>query len=120
MARGISERIREKPSHRLLDLKRGRVGWGHENSFFMPMKELLEPSEKADAYLPFIHDNSEGLNEEAKPICRRFSIIMGRMKKVGIGCKLAWSAFPRIAPTKKKSRPTLKLLSRTFPIRSLT
>lgn len=41
-------------------------GWGHENSFFMPMKELLEPGEKADSYLQFIHDNSENLNEEAK------------------------------------------------------
>jgi hypothetical protein len=41
-------------------------GWGHENSFFMPMKELLEPGEKADAYLQFIHDHSENLNEEAK------------------------------------------------------
>ena len=41
-------------------------GWGHENSFFMPMKDLLEPGAKADAYLGFIHDNSEGLNEEAK------------------------------------------------------
>ncbi|WP_394201033.1 NPCBM/NEW2 domain-containing protein [Shewanella waksmanii] len=41
-------------------------GWGHENSFFMPMKELLQPGTKADAYLQFIHDNSENLNEEAK------------------------------------------------------
>ncbi len=41
-------------------------GWGHENSFFMPMKELLEPGEKANAYLQFIHDHSEDLNEEAK------------------------------------------------------
>ncbi|MCG9755806.1 NPCBM/NEW2 domain-containing protein [Shewanella insulae] len=41
-------------------------GWGHENSFFMPMKDLLEPGAKADAYLSFIHDNSESLNEEAK------------------------------------------------------
>lgn len=41
-------------------------GWGHENSFFMPMKDLLEPGQKANDYLQFIHDNSENLNEEAK------------------------------------------------------
>ena len=42
-------------------------GWGHENSFFMPMKELLEPGEKADNYLQFIHDSATAkrLNEEA-------------------------------------------------------
>jgi|GEM_PF-5373479 len=42
-------------------------GWGHENSFFMPMKDLLEPGTKADAYLSFIHTKATDnrLNEEA-------------------------------------------------------
>ncbi|MCH9692050.1 MAG: hypothetical protein K0U59_08340 [Gammaproteobacteria bacterium] len=42
-------------------------GWGHENSYFMPLKNLLEPGEKANSYLKFIHDTvlDQGLNEEA-------------------------------------------------------
>ncbi|MDP5210919.1 X2-like carbohydrate binding domain-containing protein [Microbulbifer sp. 2205BS26-8] len=42
-------------------------GWGHENSYFMPLKELLEPGKKADDYLQFIHEKvlTRGLNEEA-------------------------------------------------------
>lgn len=41
--------------------------WGHEGSFFMPIKELLEPGEKSDNYLDFIQYNSftDPLNEEA-------------------------------------------------------
>lgn len=44
------------------------MGWGHENSFFMPMKELLEPGEDTINYLNFIQKNAlldDPLNEEA-------------------------------------------------------
>jgi hypothetical protein len=40
-------------------------GWGHENSFFMATKEILEPGKRANAYLTFIHEMSEGLNKES-------------------------------------------------------
>lgn len=44
------------------------MGWGHENSFFMPMKELLNPGEDTIKYLNFIQKNAlleDQLNEEA-------------------------------------------------------
>lgn len=44
------------------------TGWGHENSFFMPAKELLAPGVPTQKYLNFIQMNAllgTALNEEA-------------------------------------------------------
>jgi len=45
-----------------------RTNWGHENSFFMPMKLLTDNGPRTDRYLDFIHYNAfvDPLNEEAQ------------------------------------------------------
>ncbi|MEU6825435.1 hypothetical protein ABZ921_32860 [Streptomyces atriruber] len=43
------------------------TGWGKENSWFMPMKQLMEPGARADAYLDFI-DEQAGDGEKPENI----------------------------------------------------
>ncbi|MFF9144913.1 hypothetical protein ACF1BN_08665 [Streptomyces sp. NPDC014861] len=36
------------------------TGWGLENSWFMPMKQIIEPGSRAEAYLDFIDERASG------------------------------------------------------------
>lgn len=36
------------------------TGWGKENSWFMPMKQLINPGARADAYLDYIDEQASG------------------------------------------------------------
>ncbi|MCX4553615.1 hypothetical protein OG204_32925 [Streptomyces sp. NBC_01387] len=40
------------------------TGWGKENSWFMPMKQIMEPGARTDAYLDYIDQQASG---EGKP-----------------------------------------------------
>ncbi|MFI6645514.1 hypothetical protein [Streptomyces sp. NPDC050504] len=39
---------------------RALTGWGKENSWFMPLKQLIEPGARREAYLDFIDAQAEG------------------------------------------------------------
>ncbi|MFE7552746.1 carbohydrate-binding protein [Streptomyces gardneri] len=39
---------------------RALTGWGKENSWFMPMKQILAPGDRREAYLDYIDRQSEG------------------------------------------------------------
>ncbi|MFE5097294.1 hypothetical protein ACFRCI_45185 [Streptomyces sp. NPDC056638] len=36
------------------------TGWGKENSWFMPMKQLINPGARADAYLDYVDEQASG------------------------------------------------------------
>ncbi|MFH8370522.1 hypothetical protein [Streptomyces sp. NPDC018031] len=39
---------------------RALTGWGKENSWFMPMKQIIAPGARLDAYLDYIDEQAEG------------------------------------------------------------
>ncbi|MEU5220590.1 hypothetical protein AB0G79_30910 [Streptomyces sp. NPDC020807] len=39
---------------------RALTGWGKENSWFMPMKQIVDPGERREAYLDYIDQQAEG------------------------------------------------------------